>query len=69
MLRRSVLVRLFAGALALAGAWTAYTQSQPATPVLKIQKINDDLYVVAMAEGVGGGNVAVYLTDEGVIRR
>jgi len=43
----------------------AYTQ-QPSVP-LAIQKIKGDLYVIAVSQGVGGGNVAVYVTDEGVI--
>jgi glyoxylase-like metal-dependent hydrolase (beta-lactamase superfamily II) len=42
-------------------AWNAYTQNQPVE--LKINKIKDDLYYI---EG-DGGNVAVYITDEGVI--
>jgi cyclase len=50
----------------LVGAWVAYTQNQPAQP-LKIQKLKDDLYVIQVAQGVGGGNVAVYVTSEGVI--
>jgi glyoxylase-like metal-dependent hydrolase (beta-lactamase superfamily II) len=68
----TLLVRVGAGALALAGVWFSYaqnaaTQTPPAGPQLALQKIKDDLYVIAMAQGVGGGNVAVYLTDEGVI--
>jgi len=27
----------------------------------------DDLYVIAVSKGVGGGNIAAYPTDEGVI--
>ncbi|HEY4364550.1 MAG TPA: MBL fold metallo-hydrolase [Bryobacteraceae bacterium] len=67
MVRRSFLVRLCAGVMVLAGAWVAYTQNRPASPTLALQKIKDDLYVIAVAQGVGGGNVAVYLTGEGVI--
>src|SRR5262249_27015720 len=60
--------------LALGGAWVAYTQNPqqakqadakakaPAPFVLT--KIADDLYVI---EGGGAGNVAVYITNEGVI--
>lgn len=64
---RSVLVRICAGVLTLLGAWAAYTQNQPAAQPLKIQKLKDDLYVIQMAQGVGGGNVAVYVTGAGVI--
>ena len=49
----------------LGGAWVAYTQNnakQP--PELKINKVFDDLYEI---EGDGSGNVAVYITNEGVI--
>ena len=63
----SLLVRLCAALIALAGGWVAYTQNQTATPQLAIQKIKDDLYVIGMAQGVGGGNVAMLLTDEGVV--
>ena len=51
----------------MAGFWIAYTQSaytqskQP--PQLKLNKITNDLYEI---EG-DGGNVAVYITNEGVI--
>lgn len=58
-------------ALALIFGWIAYTQNQPApTPApasLAVQKLKDDLYVIALSKGVGGGNIAVYVTDEGVI--
>jgi cyclase len=61
---RTLLVRLSAGILLLAGAWVAYTQNtgkQP--PQLTLNKVKDDLYEI---EG-DGGNVAVYITNEGVI--
>jgi len=43
-------------------AWIAYTQS-PAPAKLTLNKVKDDLYEI---EG-DGGNVAVYITNEGVI--
>jgi len=62
-MRKTVLVRVFAAALVLLGAWIAFTQTQQAPAQLTLQKVKDDLYVI-----IGdGGNVAVYLTDEGVI--
>ena len=64
---RSIGIRIGGLALALGGLWLAYTQNQPTRPVLKIEKIKGDLYVIAWAQGVGGGNVAVYVTSEGVI--
>jgi cyclase len=60
---RTLIVRLSAGLLALAGAWVAYTQTKQGPPPLTLNKLTDDLYEI---EG-DGGNVAVYITNEGVI--
>jgi glyoxylase-like metal-dependent hydrolase (beta-lactamase superfamily II) len=61
---RTALVRVFAGILFLLIAWVGYTQNKGATPPpLTLNKVKDDLYVI---EG-DGGNVAVYITNEGVI--
>jgi cyclase len=59
---RTLLIRVPTGILFLLISWVAYTQSnQP--PQLTIDKVKDDLYVI-----VGdGGNVAVYVTGDGVI--
>jgi len=56
-------LRLSAGVLLLAGSWLAYTQNQGRGPSNKLNKIAADLYEI---EG-DGGNVAVYITNEGVI--
>jgi glyoxylase-like metal-dependent hydrolase (beta-lactamase superfamily II) len=71
---RNVSIRLTAILLALAGAWAAYTQTpQSAAPAAAkakapapflLHKVADDLYVI---DGGGAGNVAVYITSEGVI--
>jgi cyclase len=63
-MNRTLALRLSAGILLLAGSWVAYTQN-PANrqPSNKLNKIADDLYEI---EG-DGGNVAVYITNEGVI--
>jgi cyclase len=59
--------------LALGGAWVAYTQNPQAKQApaqgkapapFKLIKVADDLYVI---DGGGAGNVAVYITNEGVI--
>jgi glyoxylase-like metal-dependent hydrolase (beta-lactamase superfamily II) len=73
-MKRTVLVRLLTGLLALAGAWVAYTQTpqqgkqapaQTKAPApFNLVKVTDDLYVI---DGGGAGNVAVYITNEGVI--
>jgi cyclase len=66
-MNRTLKIRLAAGLVFVLGCWGAYTQvalsqnKQP--PELKINKITDDLYEI---EG-DGGNVAVYITNEGVI--
>ena len=49
--------------LFLLGTWVAYTQNATQPPQLKINQVKDDLYEI---EG-DGGNVAVYVTNEGVI--
>jgi len=63
-MRKTLLVRAMAGVAVFAGAWVAYTQNQPQAQPLKVNKIANDLYEL---EGDASGNVAVYLTDEGVI--
>ena len=61
---RTLVVRCFAGLVFFLGAWVAYTQNQgKQPPQLTLNKIKDDLYEI---EG-DGGNVAVYITNEGVI--
>src|SRR5437588_4485086 len=60
---RTLAVRLSAVIFFLLVAWTAYTQAQKQPPELAISKVKEDLYQI-----VGdGGNVAVYITNEGVI--
>jgi len=69
---RTLLVRLSAVCIALGCAWIAYTQAPPQgkdgkqqakQANNKLNKITDDLYEI---EG-DGGNVAFYITNEGVI--
>ena len=61
---RTLVARVSAGALLLLGCWLAYTQNQgKQPPPLTINKVKEDLYNI---EG-DGGNVAVYVTAEGVI--
>ena len=60
---RTTIVRLSGAAFFLLGTWVAYTQTATPPPQLTISKVKDDLYEI-----VGdGGNVAVYVTGEGVI--
>src|SRR5260370_7813642 len=63
-MKRTLVARIFGGVLLLACGWIAYTQNQgKQPPPLTINKVKDDLYNI---EG-DGGNVAVYVTGEGVI--
>src|SRR5580693_5043757 len=62
-MNRKILARVSAGVLFLLLASVAYMQSQNQPPKLTLNKVKDDLYEI---EG-DGGNVAVYVTNEGVI--
>lgn len=59
---RSLAVRTSAVILFLAGSWLAYTQTPPPRSATAL-KVKEDLYMI---QG-GGGNVAVYITREGLI--
>jgi len=62
-MRKSSLLLFSAAILLTAGAWMARTQNQQAAAPLTIEKVKDNLYVI-----IGdGGNVAVYVTEDGVI--
>src|SRR6266571_2939407 len=60
---RTSIARLAAAALLLTGCWIAFTQTLLITHTPTTEKVKDDLYNI---EG-DGGNVAVYVTSEGVI--
>jgi cyclase len=67
-MRRSILIRLSAGAFVAVCAWTTYTQTTPSQP-LTYKQVKDDLWVI---EGTSNGssdagNIAVLVTSEGVI--
>src|ERR1019366_8265672 len=62
-MNRRLIARICAGVLFLLLAWVGYTQNQGQPPQLTINKVHDDLYEI---EG-DGGNVAVLVTNEGVI--
>src|SRR5262249_1640208 len=60
---RTIKVRATAAVMFLACALAAYTFQASPPPTLTIEKVHDNLYMI-----VGdGGNVAVYITSEGVI--
>ena len=60
---RTLVTRLSLGALFFVGCWIAYTQTQRQPPPLTLNKVKDDLFEIEC----DGGNVAVYVTGEGVI--
>jgi cyclase len=60
---RRLITCLSAAICFLLVAWMGYTQNPAQPPKLTLNKVTDDLYEI---EG-DGGNVAVYLTGEGVI--
>jgi cyclase len=62
-MNRRFLARASAAVLFAGVAWMAYTQNQNQPAQLNINKVHDDLYEI---EG-DGGNVAVLVTNEGVI--
>jgi len=63
-MKSSFLVRLAGLVGVLTLAWVAYTQAPPTPPPFVLHKVADDLFVI---DGGGAGNVAVYVTGEGVI--
>ncbi len=62
-MNRKIIARVSAGVLFLLLAFVAYTQNQNQPPKLTLNKVKDNLYEI---EG-DGGNVAVYVTGNGVI--
>lgn len=60
---KTLLVRFSALVIALAGVWVALTQQPQNPPNLTIEKVKEDLYNISG----DGGNVAAYVTGEGVI--
>lgn len=61
---KTLVARISGSAILLFGCWIAYTQNQAKQPPpLTLNKVKEDLYEI-----VGdGGNVAVYVTSDGVI--
>jgi glyoxylase-like metal-dependent hydrolase (beta-lactamase superfamily II) len=62
-MRKSSLMLFSLAVVLSAGAWMARTQAPQAPATLTLEKVKDNLYVI-----IGdGGNVAVYVTDDGLI--
>jgi cyclase len=62
-MNRTRLVGLFVAIVLLHGAWVVYSQSQKPPGPLRIEKVKGELYMISGE----GGNVAVYVTGEGVV--
>ncbi len=63
MTRLTTLLRPIVLVAIVSTSWIAYTQTQKPARPLKIEKVKGDLYMVSG----DGGNVALYVTTEGVI--
>src|SRR5262245_65479826 len=62
-MRRTSLVRILATIFLLQSAWVDYTQNAKAPGPLRIERVRGELYRIS----VEGGNVAAYVTAEGVV--
>ena len=62
-MNRTSLVCLFAAILVLQSTWAVYTQNAKPPGPLRIEKVKDQLYMISGE----GGNVAVYVTSDGVL--
>src|SRR5215469_14445090 len=62
-MKRKTLSSILLAAFLLQGAWVVYTQNQKPPGPLRIQKIKGDLFMISGE----GGNVAVYVTNDGVL--
>ena len=60
---RTSLIFVFVAIVVLQGAWVASTQTAKPPGPLRIEKVKGDLYMISGE----GGNVAVYVTSEGVV--
>jgi cyclase len=62
-MHRRFLILIFASVLLLNAGWFVYTQNAKAPGPLRIEEIKKDLYLISGE----GGNVAAYVTGDGVI--
>ena len=60
---RTSLVRIIVAIFVLQGAWVVYTQNAKPPSPLRIERVKGELYMISGE----GGNVAVYVTSEGVL--
>src|SRR5215475_542725 len=62
-MRRTSLVRILAATFLLQSAWAVYTQNAKTPGPLRIERVRGELYLISGE----GGNVAAYVTAEGVV--
>jgi len=62
-MNRVFLVPVFVSIFAIQAAWVVYTQNAKPPGPLRIEKVKGELYMISGE----GGNVAVYVTSEGVV--
>src|SRR5215468_10177239 len=62
-MNRKSLAGILGAILVTHAAWTVYSQNRKPPGPLQIQRVKGDLYVISGE----GGNVAVYVTNEGVV--
>jgi len=62
-MRRTSLVRILAAIFLLQSAWVVYTQNAKTPGPLRIERVRGELYLISGE----GGNVAAYVTAEGVV--
>src|SRR5256885_10936735 len=62
-MNRKSLLAVFVFILLLHSGWAVYTQTAKPPGPLRIEKVKGDLYMISGE----GGNVAVYVTSEGVV--
>ena len=62
-MKRLALACILFAVFVLQSGWVVYTQTQKTPGPLRIEKVKGDLYMIAGE----GGNVAVYVTGEGVV--
>src|SRR5262245_35279587 len=62
-MKRAALAGICLALLIVQGAWVVYTQNAKPPGPLRIERVKGDLYMISGE----GGNVAVYITSEGVV--
>ena len=62
-MRRTSLLLILTALFVVHSAWVVYTQAPRAPGVLRTEKVKGDLYMISGE----GGNVAAYVTSEGVV--